>query len=121
MHLWSDKHPRDHCFNQAEWAIEGDHYCTFHKVQIEQHWKQLIRNLVRRPEKAQDSDLELLEIVRDELQPPAIEVYPSRNVAKVVKDLSLPDTAAGRNLAAWYLWEMEIFNISERAMFYEQS
>lgn len=115
----------DGCWRETQWTVEADHYCTVHKEEIVQRWEEMIAKWVARPAEAQDSDLELLELIRDELDPRghghAYDVYPIVNVARVVKDLSLPDTPAGRNLAAWYLWEMGVFSIHYRTGFYEQS
>ncbi|HLD96290.1 MAG TPA: hypothetical protein VI794_00985 [Patescibacteria group bacterium] len=110
----------ENCGREASWSINGDHYCVTHKMVIVDLWEVMIADWIKRPKPAQDPDLELLELIRDELKPPVIEVYPSVNVGKVVKDLSLPETPAGRSLAAWYLWEMGIFDIHERAGFFNE-
>jgi len=107
------------CGRQTEWTVEADHYCALHKDEIVRRWEEMIADFVRRPPEAQDSDLKLLEMIRDELDPR--DLYPGVNVGRVVKDLSLPETPEGRSLAAWYLWEMGIFSIHQRTMFYEQS
>lgn len=110
------------CGLQPTFTIEGSWYCPIHKQLIVERWERMIEEWVKRPARAQDSDLELLEIIRDELQPPKFgERYPRFVVNQVVKELSLPNTSVGWNLAAWYLWKMEIFNIHQRVMLYEQS
>lgn len=116
-----------HCWQQSEWTIDGNHHCTFHKDAIVQMWEQSIAEWTERPAQAQDSDLELLEIVRDELdladqrKTRPYHLYPGNAVGRVIKDLSLPDNAEGQSLAAWYLWEMEIFSIHQRVMFFEDA
>ncbi|OGC62340.1 hypothetical protein A2890_01920 [candidate division WWE3 bacterium RIFCSPLOWO2_01_FULL_53_14] len=111
-----------HCGRESEWTIEGDHYCTSHKDEIVRDWKQRITEWVARPAGAKDSDLELLELIQNELTKAAGRgAYPSFLVSQVVKDLSLSSDPAGRNLAAWYLWEMGIFDIHGRVGFFEQS
>jgi len=107
---------RKTCRRQTEWAVEGDHYCTVHKDEIVQRWEAMIADFVRRPAESQNSDLELLEIVRDELE--GHDLYPSVAVERVVKDLSLSADPPGWDLAAWYLWEMGIFSIHNRARFF---
>jgi len=107
-----------HCGREPSFTIDGNFYCVTHKMVIVERWEMMIEEWVKRPARAQDSDLELLELIRDELKPPVIEVYPRVNVAKVIKDLSLSNDSAGRNLAAWYLWEMGIFDIHDRVGFF---
>ena len=118
---WGDRGPKFHCGLQSEWTINGDHYCNLHKILSVKMWEEWIEGWVARPAEAQDSDLKLLEIIRSELQPRSID-FDSRFVLdQVIRELSLPDTAKGRNLAAWYLWEMRIFSIDHRTAYYEQS
>lgn len=110
------------CPRQSEWTVEGNYRCTVHKDEIVRRWEMIIEGLTKQPPEAQDSDLELLELIRDELEPkPSREIHPRVAVMRVVKDLSLPDTPEGRSLASWYLWHMEIFDIHLRCKFYEQS
>lgn len=110
-----------HCSIEPSFSIEGNHYCITHKMVIAERWETMIAEWVRRPAQAQDSDLELLELVRDELKPPKIgERYPRFVIGQVIKELSLPDDPAGSNLAAWYLWEMGIFDIHDRVGFFNE-
>lgn len=114
-------HPRG-CWRQSEWTIDANYRCTTHKDEAVRLWEMIIEGLTKRPTAAQDSDLELLELIRDELEPkPSREIYSRVAVTRVVKDLSLPDTPEGRSLASWYLWKMGIFDIHQRSKFYEQS
>jgi len=109
------------CGRQSEWTVQSNYHCTAHKDEIVQLWEGRIADWVARPAKARDEDLDLLEIVREELESRRIEVYPGVAVARVVKDLSLPDTPEGRNLASWYLYQMGIFTIHQRVGFFEDA
>ncbi|MEX0587393.1 MAG: hypothetical protein WD159_01380, partial [Patescibacteria group bacterium] len=107
--------PRGGCWKPPEWTIEDDYRCDEHKRHIELWWEKQIEEWVARPAEAQNSDLDLLEMIRDELKPPELgNRYPGFVVGQVIKELSLPNTPEGRDLAAWYLWEMGVFSISDR-------
>ncbi len=110
-------HPR-HCGNETCWTIEANFYCTSHKDEIEQKWEGMIVDWIGQPAQAQDEDLELMELVRDEF-PDHNDIYPHVAVDRVTKDLNLSETPEGRSIASWYLWKMGIFSIHERVMFFE--
>src|SRR3990172_6342615 len=62
-----------HCGSEPRFRIDGNFYCVTHKMVIVERWEVMIEEWVKRPARAQDSDLELLELIRDELKPPVIE------------------------------------------------
>jgi len=112
--------PPKFCSRKARWTIEAVPYCTPHKEEVVRGWEEIVRSLIKRPEQAQDEDLELLELVRDEF-PKRKAIYPHVAVARVAKDLNLSETPEGRSLASWYLWKMGIFSIHNRSLTLEQS
>jgi len=106
------------CFDDATWSIEGCFYCDYHKEILEAEWAALEAELKEPPEGADGEDLELLELIRHELEQ-AVRSHAHGHIGPgvyqtVIRELNLPSDSVGWNLTSWYLWKMEIISINAR-------